>query len=160
MFFECHVTDEEILKELTDKLNKEKIDFERWNSTSISHLFIILTNHNGKECQELGTQLIKKFLLWYEENKEDRYSPSFGSTKMYSLTCLENIVYYVENHKENQKKLCKLINQELKIHEESNHKLIYPEKHPTIWFSCDFVPYIVGAFVGGIVGGGLILLIS
>lgn len=61
MCFQCHMglTDEQI----TNQLRKEP-KFEKWNTTSVSHVAIAATCHNGELARKMGLELLRGFIEW------------------------------------------------------------------------------------------------
>ncbi len=62
------MSDETVKKQLTESLKNPQ--FEVWNSTSISHLNIIKSGHNGEENKQMAIKLLNQYREWqyYEEH--------------------------------------------------------------------------------------------
>lgn len=69
----CHqkISDKTILETCHRALVDPK--FDRWNTTSLSHMYITASGYNGKEAQELARQLLQNFIDWAEK------TPDMGS---------------------------------------------------------------------------------
>lgn len=114
MCYKCHGTPENTQKELTTLLKSKDFKFNIWNTTSVNHLLISMSNHDGLECRNLAIQIYKKYLEWYEENKKDNYFSECGIEQMYSLSCLKNILIITENNlEEKEETLSKLFSNEI-----------------------------------------------
>lgn len=97
MCFQCHMglTDEQITNQLRETV--ENPSFEKWNTTSVSHLAIAATGHNGEPARQLGLELLLKFIEW-RRTKPDGYMPESGIESMFTVYDLERI-YKISNEK-------------------------------------------------------------
>ena len=87
---------EEVIKQLKEILD-DKFHFEKWNTTSVSHIIIALTGHNGSEGKKLSIKIFENFLSWYEMNKQDKYIPFYGTECMYSKQCCRILLNIVKD---------------------------------------------------------------
>ena len=63
---DCHhvLDNDTVVKQLTNAL--QHCEYADWNSTSLSHLLMIVRGCNGSEAHSLALQLVEKFYIWYE----------------------------------------------------------------------------------------------
>lgn len=81
---QCHsqLSDETILTQLTEALKNP--EYEKWNTTSLSHICIAIEGANGKEAHDLGVQLAEGFYTWFLGSTNGvweslyRYQPATG----------------------------------------------------------------------------------
>lgn len=59
---QCHsaFTDEQIIAQLDSAMKAPQ--YEKWNETSISHMAIAASGHNGAKAKELGIALLRGFI--------------------------------------------------------------------------------------------------
>ena len=98
MCYECHGTPEETLAELKDTFASGDFKFDAWNTTSVNHLLISMGGQDGPECKQLATQLLTKFVEWYETNRKDNYFPEYEVEQMLSLECLQGLIQVVKDN--------------------------------------------------------------
>lgn len=98
MCYNCHGNQMDTLRTYNEILQTQKFCFEKWNTTSINHLIISMSNHDGNECKRVAIELYKKFLEWYKINKSDGFFPINGIEKMYSKSVLNNILKISETN--------------------------------------------------------------
>ena len=92
MCFLCHQNlDNETLIEQLNTPNK----FEEWNTTSLSHLFIMALGYNGKEIKELALKNLDEFMVWYNSQMWDEYMPTNGLEAMYARVDIQNFIDFV-----------------------------------------------------------------
>jgi len=62
MCFQCHVkiSDEQIINSLTE----DEMEFDKWNTTSISHTIIAGSGYNGKKAKKLAINILNDYLVW------------------------------------------------------------------------------------------------
>jgi hypothetical protein len=62
---QCHsgLSDETVIAQLKEAL--ENPQYEKWNTTSLSHMIIAIEGTNGAEAHDLGLQLAEGFLEWF-----------------------------------------------------------------------------------------------
>jgi hypothetical protein len=53
------LTDEQIVAQL-----RKEPKFEKWNTTSVSHVAIAATGHNGEPARKMGLELLSRFIEW------------------------------------------------------------------------------------------------
>lgn len=151
MCISCHGTPEDTLKELTNIYSTKDYKFNDWNTTSVNHLIISMSNHDGPKCKEIATKILKEFVKWYEKNKNDNYFPECGLEQMYSLGCLNELIYLsIANKDMDDKKLMKLFSDVIE-----NHKKNTPQKtlkmaiddarNATRWFYIEIGVIVIGA---------------
>lgn len=81
---QCHqaLSDETVIQQWKEALENPR--FERWNTTSFSHLLITIRGANGEEAHKLGVELGEKFYKWFVGPSEGLweyfgpYHPQFG----------------------------------------------------------------------------------
>ena len=81
---QCHqaLSDETVIQQWKEALENPR--FERWNTTSFSHLLITIRGANGEEAHKLGVELGEKFYKWFVGPSEGlweyfvSYHPQFG----------------------------------------------------------------------------------
>lgn len=98
MCLDCHGTSADVLAQLKQLQERKEYGFYQWNTTSVNHLLIAMSNHDGAECRDLAVDIMKEFIVWYKANRYDHYLPVYGVVRMYSTECLENIVKFVEEN--------------------------------------------------------------
>lgn len=119
MCYQCH-DGVSVAKQYAEMLENNKFKFDQWNTTSIGHLIISMSDHDGKECKDSAIKVYKKFLEWYEDNKEDNYFPNSGMEQMYSQDCLKNILEIIENNSDlTSKEITVLVGNEIKENKEN-----------------------------------------
>lgn len=115
MCIQCHETiskeeAEKIVKVLTDR---ERQEFEKWNTTSINHTFIMALGLHGPIVRKGAIESIKMFIEWQEKTKNGKHYYScldwFQDAQYYreKVECIEQ--FYAEHD----------------IHEEVVRKYIY-----------------------------------
>lgn len=79
MCLKCHqgLSDEYVLQSSLDSLSNPQ--FEKWNTTSLSHLFIEISGVNGEECSQLGLQLLDNYIQYKEHNANEKDGTLFGN---------------------------------------------------------------------------------
>lgn len=87
---------EAILKQLTYELEYAPKIFHLWNTTSVNHLIISISNNDGCHNQKLSVKILEKFLKWYKNNRTDKYLPKYGIERMYSKKCVQNLLKITE----------------------------------------------------------------
>lgn len=115
---QCHsyLSDADVLLQLNSSLDSKNRndEFEQWNTTSVSHVLIALSGHNGPVCKEVAAKLLQRFLDWYEKNKPDRYYPVCGIEKMYARKCFKNVLLMVKDNPDlSDKELLKMFDEEM-----------------------------------------------
>lgn len=95
MCFQCHMgfTDEQVVAQL-----REESNFEGWNTTSVSHVAISATGHNGETARQLGLELLRGFIEW-RRTKPDGYMPESGMESMFTVHDLERIYKIAQEEK-------------------------------------------------------------
>ena len=73
-------------------------NFIDWNTTSVNHILITLSGHNGNKNKILAIQLLSEFIEFLK-NKSINYYPKNGLDVMYSYDKLSNILEYVKLNK-------------------------------------------------------------
>ena len=70
MCLQCHLglSDETILNQLQDAINKGNIFFNEYNSTSISHIIIATSGYNGLAVRNTAIELLKMYVDWIKIN--------------------------------------------------------------------------------------------
>jgi hypothetical protein len=98
MCLECHskLSDNNIREQLLNEIEKKR--FDKWNTTSVSHMFIIASGFNGNINKKLAIQLLKDFLE-YINNKPIEYLPETGVEKMYHKDKLYNALNHIISNK-------------------------------------------------------------
>lgn len=106
MCMQCHsfLSDTQVLAELNQSLNSEKEEFDQWNTTSVSHVLIAMSGHNGPVCKKVAIKLLQRFLNWYKKNKKDNYYPRCGIEKMYPKKCYSSIIKIANDNPDMEKK--------------------------------------------------------
>jgi len=68
MCLDCHnnLSDDQIQKQLENALRNPQ--FEKWNSTSVNHMKIAASGHNGLKCKLLAEQLLEEYEQWKKFN--------------------------------------------------------------------------------------------
>lgn len=66
MCYTCHIglSDETILSQTQEQLNKGSTDYPDYNSTSISHFIISASGYNGLENRKKSITLLENFNKW------------------------------------------------------------------------------------------------
>jgi hypothetical protein len=90
------LTNEQITNRLRETV--ENPSFEKWNTTSLSHVAIAGTGHNGEPAREMALELLLKFIEW-RRTKPDSYMPESGMESMYTVYDLERIYKIVDEKK-------------------------------------------------------------
>lgn len=92
MCLKCHegISDEMMIKTL-EKVNKD--EYTKWNTTSISHIKLAALGFNGPEARKLAIEVFKRFIEW-RKTKPINYIPSTGLEVMYSVSELEQDLFY------------------------------------------------------------------
>ena len=156
---QCHATmsKETLLSQLQESLNNPQ--YERWNTTSVDHILLSLEGNDDEKCQRLALEILEGFLVWYKNNKYDRYYPDHGLQAMYSYSCLENIYnaakvcLSVKNEHSNQT-IHDIIEEEIKKNGPNKMVPINTQKKN------NDIPYIVaGIAIGGLLAGTLAKLL-
>jgi hypothetical protein len=98
MCFQCHMglTDEMVTTQMRETL--ENPQFNEWNTTSVSHVAIASTGHNGEPARELGLNLLKQFIEW-RRTMPDGYMPNSGMESMFTVYDLERIYKIADEKK-------------------------------------------------------------
>lgn len=67
MCLQCHKNfpDAYVLEDM--KENKENPQYEKWNTTSLSHCIIIALGANGKEAQKICREILDNYISWMED---------------------------------------------------------------------------------------------
>lgn len=93
----CHssISDDEMLRSLKETPYPEM--FNRWNTTSVSHISLAAAGMNGVEVRNEALLVLDRFLEWYRENKQDGYMPDTGLESMYPVS---EITRFIECLKE------------------------------------------------------------
>lgn len=116
---------EKILQYYRNYIYGDDQKFEMYNSVSVSNILIPMTGMYGKEPQELALTLMKKYIIWYKENKEDSYFPDYGTQQMFPISSLIGAISIVEEYDleplEKLKKINKLINESQKHAKKINY---------------------------------------
>jgi hypothetical protein len=139
MCFKCHPTDnDKVLKDLKEMINTNTYDFDKWNTTSIDHLFISASGQDGHEAKKLSQEILKKFTNWYIDYKNDRYLPITGLYPMYPQEALTKIIYKLDNVDQllTKESMIELIDTEIKKAEQYN-----PKKNRILGF-------VIGVMIG------------
>jgi len=91
---QCHgfLSDAQVLIELNQVVKCKEKEFEHWNTTSVSHILIAASGHNGVVCKKVATKVLQRFYDWYEKNKSDNYLPRCGLERMYPKKCFQDIL--------------------------------------------------------------------
>ena len=119
MCYECHGTKKQVLEGLIKLSQQKDFHFEKWNTTSISGLFISMTGHDGDDCRRLAIQVYKEFLIWYSD-KKDNYFLVHGTEQMWSISCLKKILIIVEENNDKEKEVIEeMIENELELDREN-----------------------------------------
>ena len=70
MCYKCHgISTESTKKGLQEIINYDYKQFDQWNTTSVHHVLISMTGHDGDECQILSIKVLEKFIKWYQDNR-------------------------------------------------------------------------------------------
>ena len=93
------LTDEQITGQLRETTRDPQ--FNKWNTTSVSHVAIAATGHNGEEARKLGLDLLLKFIEW-RRTKPDGYMPESGIESMFTVYDLERIYKIADEKKLNE----------------------------------------------------------
>ena len=96
MCIKCHqgLSNETIRQQMNDAL--ENPFFEKWNSTSVSHLFITYSGVNGSEAQEVAGQLLQNLIHWSRENKITHVD-CLGRTRLSPIDNIEKCYIQMKN---------------------------------------------------------------
>lgn len=96
---QCHsmFTDEEVVEQLTDHMDNPQ--YEKWNTTSVSHIGIAASGHNGNDARKLGLILFRNYIDW-RKTQSEIYMPETGIETMYSVYDLERMYEHVEQQKD------------------------------------------------------------
>jgi hypothetical protein len=94
MCLKCHsgLSDNNIREQLLNEIDKKQ--FDKWNTTTGSHMFIIASGSNGNINKKLAIQLLKDFLE-YINNKSIGYLPETGIKNIYHKDKLNNALNYI-----------------------------------------------------------------
>lgn len=87
---ECHsaFTDEDVVKQLKKIVDNPQ--YEKWNTTSISHIAIAASGENGDEARTLGLKLLRDYTQW-RKSKPNDYMPEHGMETMFIVSDLNEI---------------------------------------------------------------------
>lgn len=98
MCLKCHsgLSDNNIIEQLLNEIDKKQ--FDKWNTTTVSHMFIIASGFNWNINKKLAIQLLKDFLE-YINNKPIGYLPETGIENMYHKDKLNNALNYIISNK-------------------------------------------------------------
>jgi hypothetical protein len=66
------------INKLTNIYSSKEYKFNDWNTTSVNHLIISMSNQDCPVCKEIATKILKEFVKWYEKNKNYNYFPEYG----------------------------------------------------------------------------------
>ena len=82
MCLKCHsnLSNNAIKEQLLEALNTK--NYIEWNTTSINHILIILSGHNGNKNKILATQLLSEFVDFLKIQSFNYY-PTNGLEGMY-----------------------------------------------------------------------------
>ena len=61
---QCHnnLSNEEVLYQMKEA--EIEPNFNEWNTSSVSHLLIIASGHNGKESSDIANKILDKFEIY------------------------------------------------------------------------------------------------
>lgn len=95
MCLSCHqgLPDETVLKQLNDAIIRP--EFDKWNTTSVSHIILAAIGLNGPEARFSAIKLLGQFILW-RKTQPLNYIPDSGFEKMYSVEELESDLKFVK----------------------------------------------------------------
>ena len=95
MCYSCHLglTDKNINEQLLDALNKKT--YNKWNTTTVSHILLTASGMNGDINRELALTLLEEFIN-YVKLQPNEYISETGVEKMYNKNKLENVFKYVK----------------------------------------------------------------
>jgi len=88
---QCHqkVADVNVLEQWTEAL--ENPQFERWNSTSLNHLYLTCYGVNGLKAQTVALKLLANFIEWGKTS--DNYGAGFVLEAAPVITWVEAMYY-------------------------------------------------------------------
>lgn len=100
MCMQCHgfLSDAQVLIELNQAVDCKGKEFEQWNTTSVSHILIAASGHNGEVCKKVAVKVLQRFYDWYEKNKNDSYVPRCGIERMYPKRCFLDIINIIKDN--------------------------------------------------------------
>ena len=92
MCIKCHqnMSDEMVKKQLMESLDNPR--FELWNMTSLNHLMLSMSGHNGREVAILSYELLKMYDSWLKESGKEMalgYFLGLGESVVESLKISE-----------------------------------------------------------------------
>ena len=98
MCYKCHIglSDDNIKQQLLDTLIRK--NFDEWNTTTISHMFIIGSGMNGNVNKKLAIILLDQYIDFLKLQPEN-YFPKNGVEKMYPVNKLIDSLDYIKSHK-------------------------------------------------------------
>lgn len=62
MCWKCHqkLSNEEVL----EQLSRPDRDFQKWNGTSLGHVLIAASGHNGEEVKKVAKDVLRNYFTW------------------------------------------------------------------------------------------------
>lgn len=63
-----NLSTETVLEQLQEEwknIEDNNPDFDKWNTTSVSHCVIMMSGYNGDEVRRLSIKVFEKFVDWY-----------------------------------------------------------------------------------------------
>jgi hypothetical protein len=81
-------------------VNNNLYNFELFNTTSVMMLFYSCIEMYGLECKQLAIQVLRNFVDWYYDNKQNGYMPERGLEPMYHPRLIEEMLNWCEEQDE------------------------------------------------------------
>ena len=152
MCYECHGTPESTIADFKELITSNNYRFEEWNTTSVNHLIIAMSGHDGPEAKWLAIHIFKQFLNWYD-TKKNNYFPKNGMEQMYSRECLNNILKLIEqNPGMSETSLNSMVETEISLCRKNTVQVSYGENNRNISNMNRAIFYIMCFTVGVVIG--------
>lgn len=102
MCLQCHqmYNSDTLYDELCNML--ETPLFDKWNTTTLGHLFIAATGHNGMHNKEISLCLLEQYLDWYLTFGYECYFPTNGLEPMPSIGYIKRSIVFLDSCEQNK----------------------------------------------------------
>lgn len=96
---QCHnsLSDSQVLSQMKEA--ETDPHFEEWNTSSVSHVLIAASGHNGTEAADIANKILDDFEI-YLKTKPYKYLPKNGVESMVSVNELKKLRNNEENWKD------------------------------------------------------------
>jgi len=98
MCLKCHagLSDETISLQLQEQLDKDIINYTIYNSTSINHIIVAASGHNGLDVRNKAITLLNNYYEWLTSNRQYILDPLLSPERL--IVIIEKIKLSHINH--------------------------------------------------------------